>query len=402
MAGPLDGIRVLEVANWLAAPATGVLLSDMGADVVKVEPPEGDAWRGFNMASLGFATDFATNYAFELDNRNKRSITLDLSKEEGRKVVLRLAEKADVFITNLVPRRLDRFRLDYKELSARNSRLVYMSFTGYGDRGPERDRLGFDYAAFWARSGIMSLLGEPGALPAIQRGGMGDHISCLAMATGILAALFERERTGVGQELSTSLLNVGLWVLGTDLQTSLIARDNPRRRPRTEALNPMWNTYRSKDDKWMMLVNPRWDPFWPRLCAALCRTDLAENPAYNTIEGLTAHCSELIAQLDEIFASKTREEWAQALDDNGVIWAPVQELKEVLEDPQVQANNYLVTLEHPTYGPYQTVDTPIQFKGSEVGARRAAPEVGQHTEEVLLENGYTWEEITNLRDQSVV
>ncbi|MFQ5934368.1 MAG: CaiB/BaiF CoA transferase family protein [Dehalococcoidia bacterium] len=402
MGGPLDGISVLEVANWLAAPATAALLADMGAEVVKVEPPQGDPWRHFLARSLGFATEFDINYAFELDNRGKRSITLDLSKEKATEVVLGLAEKADVFITNLVPRRLERFRLRYQDLSPRNPKLIYLSFSGYGDRGPEKDRLGFDYAAFWARSGIMSLVGEPDAPPAIQRGGMGDHTSCLAMAAGVLAALFERERTGKGQEICGSLLNIGLWVLGSDLQAALIARENPARHARTAAPMPMWNSYRTKDDKWIMLVNPSPDPYWPRVCAALERKDLGENPEYNTIEGLMEHCQELVAQFDETFATKTKDEWGRILDENGVIWAPVQEIKEVMSDPQVQANSYLTTVEHPTYGKYQTIDTPIRFRSSEVRARGPAPEIGQHTEEVLLENGYSWEEITDLRDQGVI
>ncbi len=401
MGAPLDGIRVLEVANWLAAPATGALLADMGADVVKVEPPRGDQWRYFRLTSLGFARDFATNYAFELDNRGKRSITLDLSKEEARGVVLKLVEGADVFITNLVPRRLERFRLRYQDLSPLNSRLIYLSLTGYGDRGPEKDRLGFDYAAFWARSGMMSLVGEPDAPPAIQRGGMGDHTSCLAMAAGVLAALLERERSGKGQELSASLLNIGLWVLGFDIQTALITRENPKRPPRTAA-NPMSNSYRTKDDKWIMLINLRWDPFWGRLCTALGRPEMADDSRFSTFEGLMEHATTLVGQFDEIFATKTRAEWGRILDANDVIWAPVQDLMEVLDDPQVRANSYLTTLEHPTHGPYETLDTPIRFRRSEVRARGPAPEVGQHTEEVLLENGYTWEEITGLRDRGAI
>lgn len=402
MGGPLDGIRVLEVANWLAAPATATLLADMGADVVKVEPPQGDPWRGFRARALGFASDSDINYSFELDNRGKRSITLDLNKEEARDVVLRLSQKADVFITNLVPRRRERFRLTYEELSAQNPRLIYLSFTGYGDRGPDKDRLGFDYAAFWARSGIMGLVGEPDAPPAIQRGGMGDHTSCLMMTAGVLAALLERERTGQGQEVSASLLNIGLWVLGSDLQAALITRDNPIRSPRKAAPSPMWNSYRTGDDKWMMLVNPHPDPYWPRICKALGLPDLAEDPQYSTPEGLMAHSAELVAQFDQVFASKTREEMGKLLDEHGVIWAPVQDLKEVMEDPQVQANGYLTTLEHPTFGEYQTIDTPLRFRKSEVRARGPAPEIGQHTEEVLLDNGYSWEEITNLRNQGAI
>ena len=188
------------------------------------------------------------NYAYELDNRGKRSLTLDLTKDEAREVVLKLAETSDVFITNLVPGRLDRFRLRYEDVSPKNPGLIYLSFSGYGDQGPDKDRLGFDYTAFWARSGIMSLIGDPEGPPMLQRGGMGDHTSCLAMAAGVLAARFERERTGKGQELSGSLLNVALWVLGCDIQTALITKEKSTLEPRTNRM-PMWNSYRAKDGK---------------------------------------------------------------------------------------------------------------------------------------------------------
>lgn len=401
MGGPLEGIKVLEVANWLAAPATGALLADMGASVVKVEPPNGDPWRHFRSRALGFATDSDLNYAFELDNRGKRSLTLDLTKDEAREVLLKLAETADVFITNLVPARLDRFRLRYEDVSPRNPRMIYLSFSGYGDKGPDKDKLGFDYSAFWARSGIMSLIGEPGGPPMLQRGGMGDHTSCLAMAAGILGALFERERTGKGQELAGSLLNVGMWVLGCDIQTALIAKGSPTVQSRTNRM-PMWNNYKAKDDKWLMLVNPNPDVYWPRVCTAFGRPDLIGDPRYRTIEGLAEHSNELVAIFDKIIATKPRAEWGRILDEHQVIWAPVQDINEVLTDPQVEANNYLTKLEHPTLGEYETIDTPIRFKSSEVRARGPAPEIGQHTEEVLLEYGYSWDQITEFRDQGIV
>ncbi len=402
MDGPLNGVRVLEVANWLAAPSAAALLADMGADVVKVEPPQGDPWRGFRGRSLGFKVDFDANYAFDLDNRGKRGITLDISKEEAREIALRLAEKADVFITNLVPRRLERYKLGYEDLSLMNPRLIYVSFTGYGDQGPDKNRLGFDYAAFWARSGIMSLIGEPDAPPSQQRGGMGDHTCCLAIVAGVLAALIERDRSGRGQKVSTSLLNLGLWVLGSDAQLALLSKDNPTKPSRTSPTSPMWNQYRTKDDKWIMLINPSPDPYWPRLCTALERPNLAEAPEYSTIEGIMDHSQELAATFDRIFETKTRDEWGRILDDNGVLWGPVQELTEALEDPQVKSNGYLTEVAHPSLGSIPTLDTPIKFSTSEVHARGAAPEVGQHTEEVLLENGYSWDDITRFRDKGVI
>ncbi|MBI4498826.1 MAG: CoA transferase [Chloroflexi bacterium] len=402
MGAPLAGIRVLEVANWLAVPAAGALLADLGAEVVKVEPPGGDPWRAFQWRSQGLATEFPGNPAFEVDNRGKRSVAINLDRPEGREAVLRLAERADIFLTNLVPARRERYGLTYTDLAPRNPRLISLGFSGYGTTGPDRDRLGFDYAAFWARSGIMSLVGEPGGPPALQRTGMGDHSTAPLLLAGVLAALYERERSGQGQEVSGSLLNTGLWVLASDLQAALVARQEPRRTPRTAAPNPIWNTYQAGDGKWFLLVMPTPDPYWPRVCAAIGRPDLAEDPRYATLEGRMAHCRDLVAILDAAFATASREEWGRRLDAHGAIWAPAQGLSEVMEDPQVRANAYLTTVEHPAYGPYETIDTPLKFGRSEVGARGAAPEPGQHTEEVLREAGYTWEDLARLRDAGAI
>ena len=401
MGGPLEGIRVLEIANWLAAPAAAALLADMGADVIKVEPLNGDPWRHYRAKSDGSGEEFEINYGFELDNRGKRSITLDLSKEDAREVVLRLADTVDVFVTNLIPARLDRFRLSYEDLSATNPGLVYLSFSGYGNRGPDRDKLGFDYSAFWARSGIMSLIREEDTLPLFQRGGMGDHTSSLSLTTGILAALFERERTGKGQELSGSLFNVGLWALGCDLQMALVERSNPSPDYRINRM-PVFNDYQTKDRKGLMLTNPNPHVYWPRACRALGRPDLLENPRYRTIEQVLEHSRELVALFDRIIATKTLEEWGRILDEHGVIWAPVQELSEVIEDPQARANDYFTTVQHPIVGEYETIDTPIRFESGDVRARGPAPQIGQHTEEVLLENGYSWKKIASLREAGAI
>ncbi len=401
MSGPLEGIRVLEIANWLAAPAAAALLADMGAGVVKVEPLNGDPWRHYRAKSDGSGEKFEINYGFELDNRGKRSITLDLAKEEAREVVLQLANTVDVFITNLIPSRMDRFHLGYEALSATNPGLVYLSFSGYGSRGPDKDKLGFDYSAFWARSGIMSLIREEETLPLFQRGGMGDHSSSLSLTTGILAALFERERTGKGQELSGSLFNVGLWVLGCDIQMALVERSNPSPDYRVNRM-PVFNDYQTKDCKGLMLTNPNPVVYWPRACRALGRPDLLDNPRYQTIEQVLEHSRELVVLFDEIIATKTLEEWGRILDEHGVIWAPVQELSEVIEDPQARANDYFTTVQHPIVGEYETIDTPVRFRSGNVRARGPAPEIGQHTEEVLLENGYSWEKIASLREAGAI
>ncbi|MCX6021518.1 MAG: CoA transferase [Chloroflexi bacterium] len=402
MSAPLDGIRVLEVANWLAVPAAGALMADMGASVTKVEPLQGDPWRNFQLKSLGMTYEFPGNVSFEVDNRGKRSVALNLERPEAGAAVLRMAQDADVFITNLVPGRRERYGLTYEAVAARNPRVIYLGFSGYGAQGPDRDRLGFDYAAYWARSGIMSLVGEPDGAPALQRTGMGDHTTAPLLLAGVLAALFERERTGKGQEVSGSLLSTGLWVLSSDIQAALVARQKPRRVPRTHAPNPIWNTYQAGDGKWFLLVMPTPDPYWPRLCAAVGRADLADDPRYATLEGRMADCAALVAALDAAFATATRDEWAARLDAHGVIWAPAQDLEEVMADPQIRANGYFTEIDHPVLGTMETVNTPIQFSESKVGPRGPAPEVGQHTEEALLEAGYSWDDIGRLRHAGAI
>jgi crotonobetainyl-CoA:carnitine CoA-transferase CaiB-like acyl-CoA transferase len=238
VAAPLQGIRVLEVANWLAAPSAAALMADLGADVIKVEPPGGDVFRGFVLRSLGYDFDFATNYAFELDNRGKRSITVALDQPGGPELVRRLAGEVDVFITNLVQARREKYGLSYEQVAALNERLIYVSFSGYGTRGPDASRPGFDYAAFWARGGIMGLMGEPPSPPPLCRGGQGDHATALNLLAAVFAALRLRDMTGEGQHVETTLQASGMWTLGSDISAALVARQQPARHVRTAPGNP--------------------------------------------------------------------------------------------------------------------------------------------------------------------
>lgn len=392
----LDGIRVLEIANWLAAPAAGALLCDLGADVIKVEPHRGDPWRGYKQ------TD-PENYAFEQDNRGKRSIALDLSKPGSREIVHKIAGKADVFLTNLLPRRRQRFGVTYENLKALNAGLIYMSFTGYGEKGPMYDRLGMDFGAFWSRSGIMNLMGWPDEPPILQRGGMGDHSTSLGLLAGVLGALYHRERTGEGQEVWGSLFGTGIWVIGVDLQRTLVNGRDAKRRPyRNANESPITNWYQAKDGKWLILENPNPNPYWQRACRALGLGGLEHVEKYSTVEGLLEDCVELNALFDKVFATKTRDEWAPLLTEQEVIWAPIQNMLEAADDPQAEAIGAFEGVEHPEYGEYRVINCPVKFSGTDNGARGPAPLVGQHTEEVLLEYGYSWGEIEGLKGEGVI
>ncbi len=398
MEGPLAGVRVLEVANWLAAPAGCALLADFGADVIKVEPPRGDPYRGYRPKPDGTRE---VNVAFAADNRGKRGMTLSLDQPGARDVVYRLVRDADVFVTNLLPRRRERYGLTYDELTVHRPDLIYVSVTGYGSEGPDRDRPGYDYAAFWARTGIMGLLGEPDAPPPPQRPGMGDHTTAMLIAGSVAMAMLDRQRTGKGQTIDVSLHNTGLWVLANDVNAALRGTEAVRV-SRSTVPNPLWNNYRTKDGRWIMLVMLVSDMYWPGFCRAIDREELEHDPRFSTFDSRVQNREELIAMLDDLFARRTLDEWAPALDECSLIWAPAKTLGEVLADPQTRARAAFTKIEHADAGEIEIVDTPVKFGRATVGARGPAPELGQHTEQVLLDAGYGWDEIAALRDAGVI
>ncbi|GBD11085.1 Cinnamoyl-CoA:phenyllactate CoA-transferase [bacterium HR23] len=404
MPGPLEGIRVLEVANWVAGPATCAILAELGAEVIKVEPPDtGDPMRSVTTSPQGVVPyTSGVNVAIEEDNRGKKSIAVNLEHPSGQEIVHKLAARSDVLVTNLIPRRQERYRLRYEDVSALNPRIIYVSLTGYGQEGPEKDRPGFDYAAFWARSGIMGTIGEPQWTPVNQRPGMGDHATSLAMTAAIGIALFERERSGKGQRVDCALLHTGLWVLGMDVVAAFYHRTAVQKIPRTEVGNPLFNPYQAADGKWIQLVMIESERFWPGFCRALGLEHLIHDPRFNTHALRRENCQELIRILDEQFATRPRAEWGKRLDAEGCIWAPVQTLDEVILDPQVHANTYIATLRHSSGEEFQVVTAPMKFRRTPGRIPGPAPELGQHTEEVLLDLGYTWDTILKLKEEGAI
>jgi len=398
--GPLAGIRVLEIAQWAAAPAAAAILGDYGADVIKVEHPvRGDGWRG--IVATGSVPVKDVNFPWEQDNRNKRGITLDVSKPEGQQLAHKLIAKCDVLITNMRPHELKRYNLEYETVSRHNPRLIFANVTGYGRKGADQGQPGYDYSAFWARSGPQSVIREPDRPPVFQRGAMGDHIASIASACGIILALYNRERTGMGQEVDVSLLGTGVWVLAFDIMCALTAGAYAPPRKRSE-MTSTFNTYPTKDGKWVMIIHLQPDPYWPGFCRALGLEHLINDEQYSTFFARLAHEAELIPKVEEIMLTKTFTEWKKIFDEQGLIYAPVQDPLEVCQDAQVWANDCFLPFMHPVHGPMHWVNSPMRLSKAPASIRRAAPEFNQHTEEVLLEFGFTWEEITKMKEQGII
>jgi crotonobetainyl-CoA:carnitine CoA-transferase CaiB-like acyl-CoA transferase len=393
----LEGIKVVEVTQWVAAPAAGALLADWGADVIHIEHPvRGDAMRG--LSSVG---GMGVDWLFELDNRNKKSVTLDISKKEGQDVLRRLLKESDVFITSLRPSELDRYGLDYPELRELNPRLIFAGLTGYGRNGPDRETRGYDVTAYWARAGFMASVRDPDAPPVFPRGGMGDHTASIALACGITTALYARERTGTGQAIDVSLFNTGVWVLSIDVSCALATGEYPPLRKRSET-PAMTNVYRTRDDKWLYFAHLQQDPYWPAFCRALGLGDIENDERFNALEPRIANNKALVALVETAVAQRTLDEWRPILDEGGLVYSAAQDASDVAKDEQAWANDFFAQVEHPTLGTLNLVANPIKLGMMPSRVRTTAPNFGQHTEEVLLASGYSWKEIAELKERGVI
>lgn len=406
MAGPLEGIRVINWSQFTPSSA-GYMLGDLGADVIKIEHPiQGDAYRGMG-AIYGEAMTFADgrHAGFEAANRNQRSITLDLKNERGREVLYRLVKKADVFYTNYTSRVQRSLRVDYETLSRENPRLIYAVSSTYGPEGPWADRRGFDQTA-QARSGLMFCMGDRDFPEPVQTvSGIADTMGATVLTMGILAALVARERLGIGQKVDTSLLGSMLHLQTMGIGVTAFRGKSWARHSRARTKNPLTNHYRCADGKWILFSEIQADRFWPEFCRALELDDLIDDPRFATaMGGRRQHAEELIRILDEKMATKTRDEWVQRFESLGAPFAycPVQDYYDVLQDPQVLANDYVVEFDHPTAGRVKMIGYPIRFSQTPMRIQREAPEFGQHTEEVLMEHGYSWDEISQLRSDGVI
>jgi crotonobetainyl-CoA:carnitine CoA-transferase CaiB-like acyl-CoA transferase len=405
MAGALSGIRAVELAVMQNGPACGYMLGDMGAEVIKIEQPErGDSIRGmsdYGETSLHFK---GVNLFYETPNRSKKGITLDLKKERGREVLYRLVRKSDVFFTNFSKRVCSDLGCDYETLCKYNPKIIYGIAAGFGTRGPEGDQRAFDTAA-QARSGFMMLTGDASGPPATAGGAVIDQAGATMLAYGILAALVARERMGIGQEVEASLLGSAIHLQAMAVNRATIQGKLWSQHDRLRAQNPLGNYYKCADGKWIMLAEVQSDRFWHDFCNALGIPELENDPRFATRHDRKVNDAECVSILDQVFETKPRDEWMTILREKakGMACAEVFELTEVVHQPQVLENEYVVDYEHPVVGPVKLIGYPVRFSKTPAKIASKAPEFGEHTEEVLLTvGGYSWEEIESLRNEGII
>ena len=400
---PLDGVRIIDWTIWQQGPVASVMLADLGADVIKVEERVGgDPGRGMLKLS-GVDLKDRPNFYFEANNRNKKSIAIDLKKPAGREIIYQLAAKSDVFVQNFRQGVAARLGLDAASLRKHNPKLIYASASGYGPEGPESGEPSFDYMA-QARSGIMLAAGEPDMPPLALAGGLADQMGAIMLAYGVLAAIIARDRFGIAQDVDASHLGSMTWLQGLSVAARLMMGFAIPRQSRAYTVNPLWNHYRCGDGKWIALGMIQPDRYWADLCRALGRPELAADPRFVDLRVRGGNAGECIAILDEIFASQPREHWLAVLRDGGdFIYTVVNSVDEIPDDPQVTINHYVEDFQHPTFGPTRVVGVPIRLSETPGSIRTPAPEFGQHTEEILTEMlGYSWDDVGRLREQEVI
>ena len=404
MKGIMKGIRVVELAAWTYVPIAGTVLAEWGADVIKIEHPEvGDPQRGLVNSGLVPTGPGGVNHMIELPNRGKRSVGLNLKSEEGHELLLKLVANADVFLTNFRPQARRKLKIDVDDIRAVNPNIIYVRGSALGQRGPESERGGYDNSTFWGRGGGADIITPPGEYPSSQPGpGFGDVIGGQTIAGGVAAALFHRQRTGEAVIVDNSLLANGIWAIGaTVLAADLFGFSRMPRGDRTKMPNPLVNNYKTKDDRFLSLIMLESDRFWADLITKIGRPDLADDPRFVDSVARAQNCQECCRTLDEIFASRTLEEWKPIMNEVDGVSAPVQTAEELLEDPQVLANGYLRDVVSASGTTFRMVASPIQFDEEPPDLTRA-PDHGEHTDQVLEELGLDMDAILDLKIKGAV
>lgn len=403
MAGALEGIKVIELGHWGVIPMGTAIMADCGAEVIKLENPDGGDWiRGFASIEGISLERKGIHVTFELMNRGKRGMVVNLREEEGRQIVYDLVKGADVFATNYQQPVLEKLQMTYEVLSKLNRGLVYAHLTAFGKKGPDGNKPGFDYSAYWARSGVMAKLANVGAPPSTQRPAYGDSTTAMMIAAGVSMALLHRNRTGEGQLVDFSLYGTGCWTGNFDLQIYLMSGEEFPNTDRKKARNPLWNTYQTKDGRWMQFVMVISDLYWGEMCKSLGKPELEHDPKYESHARREQNNESLVAIIAEAMASKTLDEWEKIFDERNLPTSRVAAIPEVADDPQAIENEFFQELDHPIAGKIKLVAAPVKFSKTPTRIAGPAPQLGQHTEEVLLEMGKTWDDIARLKEKGII
>lgn len=402
MANILDGVKVVEVGHVVAIPTAAAMMGDCGADVIKVEALTGDQSRKFR------GTD--VNPGFYMHNRSKKGIAVDLKQEAGQAIVHKLVKDCDIFLTNYLQRSLEKLKMDYDTISGIKPDVVYGIVTAYGSKGPDKEMPGYDFAAGWARSGIQYMLTAPGTIPPTSRPGIIDRVSSLQIYGGIMAALYNRAKTGRGQRVEFNLYHTGVWMVGADIMDAIMGEPLRINDPKKSA-NPFYDTYKTKDERWLQLTaadryaqasDPTGSAFWTAFCSAIGRPDLVEDPRFTTTALRQEHRQELMPIMEEVFASKNYDEWEKRLRENNLKYGPILSPIDVITDPQALANDFFTEVDHPDIGKVKLVNNPTYFYPDAASIKSPAPLLGQHTEEILAEVGYSSGEISQLKNDKVI
>ncbi len=398
--GPLEGIMVVEFGVFHAGPGAGAILGDLGASIIKIEENIGDPLRHWaRVGSAIFGYDHGKSPMFEFSNRNKRSLYLDINTREGRKIFHRLIEKADVFLTNLRKSTKIEMKIDYENISAINPKIIYAGVSGYGKNGPVSDSGAYDPLG-QARSGMMFLTDADE--PKLIQLAILDQATAITASHAIMTALFIRERYGIGQEVHNSLYSTALWLTYANLMLSNFGVDVSELTWIRSRNNVLRNSFCCKDGKWIICTHHPTEKYWPTLCEATGQQALMNDPRFIDEESRNSHNAELVAHFDRVMAEKTQAEWIDIFTKAGLMFSPVQDMKNVIEDPQAIANNYVVEFDHPGFGKMKMPGYPIDFSTFSAGIRHRAPEIGEHTDEILKELGYDEEEINSFKNQHIV
>lgn len=397
----LEGIKVVDMGTWIAGPVSTTIMSDFGAEVIKVENPGGgDMYRQLAWGPTSPTAD--VNYGWIVDNRNKKGVALNLKTDEAKEILYKLVSEADVVVTNQPPDVRERLKTTYEDLKKLNPKLIYASINGYGEKGPEADRRAFDTTAYWHRSGLMDLVRPGDKPPSMSLPGMGDHPTAMSLFAGIVLALYRREITGEGSKVRTSLMGNGMWSNAFFLQAMLCGATYDHRASRENARNPYANQYCAKDGRWFSFARMETDEPLRTMCELFGKAEIADDPRFADMESIMANAGSLIQILDEGFAEKTWAEWKPLFDEHGIGYTAVARAEDIVDDEQARIGGHFLPMKDERAHTDRIIDSPIWIQGVDKKEPTLAPGIGEHTDDVLLANGFSKDDIARFKTAGAI